>query len=212
MKVLRILIAIVLGYFTGTFNPAYLIGKTRGFDIRETGTGNAGTTNAMYVLGKRAGLIVFASDVLKTILVMSLVAWIWPEPEYLMLLAGVSCFIGHAFPYYMDFKGGKGSACFLGMVIRISPWMIPLMVLIAFVISFATDIAFLFPVSAIVIYPFIVYHMDQDIICTLVMAILIPLTLYLHRMNLGKVRSGEENGFREVMFRKVKGYGKDAQR
>ena len=115
---LRIL-CLAIGYVFGMFQTAYILGKTKGIDIRDYGSGNAGTTNAMRILGTKAGFTVFAGDLLKSVLALLLVGLLFgkshPDTVYLLkewAFAGVV--LGHDFPFYMNFKGGKGVAVMAG--------------------------------------------------------------------------------------------------
>ena len=114
-------VCLVIGYIFGLFQTAYILGKSKGIDIRDYGSGNAGTTNAMRILGTKAGLIVFIGDMLKALLALLLVGAIFgkshPEAVYLLKVwtfAGVV--LGHDYPVYMNFKGGKGVAVMAGFV------------------------------------------------------------------------------------------------
>ena len=115
------IVCLAIGYVFGLFQTAYIVGRTRGIDIREHGSGNSGTTNAMRILGKKAGLIVFLGDVLKSLLALLLVGFLFgkthPEAVYLLktwTFAGVV--LGHDYPFYMGFRGGKGVAVMAGYV------------------------------------------------------------------------------------------------
>lgn len=106
------LICLVIGYVFGLFQTAYFYGKAHGIDIREHGSGNSGTTNALRVLGTKAGLIVFAGDCLKCMIAVWIVRLTFgqshPETLYLLCLyAGMGAILGHNYPFYMNFKGEK---------------------------------------------------------------------------------------------------------
>lgn len=115
------ILCLILGYVFGIFQTAYFVGKIHGIDIREHGSGNAGTTNALRVLGKKAGIFVFAGDFLKCFLVIWL-AWLLfrkSAPQILPLLkiyAAAGCILGHNFPVQLGFRGGKGIACTAGLL------------------------------------------------------------------------------------------------
>lgn len=119
------LTALIIGYGFGLFQTAYLIGRMHGIDIRTRGSGNAGTTNAMRTMGKRTGIIVMIADILKCILAV-FVVWLLigrhhPEMDYLLRTwTGFGCVIGHNYPFYMGFRGGKGMACTTGFINSIS--------------------------------------------------------------------------------------------
>lgn len=122
--ILRIAV-LLIGYLFGNFQTAYFYGKAHGIDIREHGSGNAGTTNTLRVLGKKAGLVVFVGDILKTFLPVFLLGLIIDLyfPEYagikylLKLYCGFGTVLGHNYPFYLGFKGGKGIAASSGMML-----------------------------------------------------------------------------------------------
>ena len=127
------LLCLMVGYFFGAFQTAYFYGKMHGIDIRTMGSGNAGTTNTLRVLGTKAGMIVLLGDVLKTILAITvargfIIANLAPEgTEYLYVLyTAAGAILGHNFPFYMQFKGGKGIASTFGLILAFHPWFIPM--------------------------------------------------------------------------------------
>lgn len=130
-------ICLVIGYVFGLFQTAYFYGKAHGIDIREHGSGNSGTTNALRVLGTKAGLIVFAGDCLKCMLAILLVRILFGgsqgDIKYLLsLYAAAGAILGHNFPFYMNFKGGKGIAATAGLVLSFHPYFIPVGVILFF--------------------------------------------------------------------------------
>ena len=115
-------ICLLIGYVFGLFQTAYFYGKAKGIDIRKYGSGNAGTTNALRVLGTKAGLIVLAGDCLKCIVAVCITKALFttghPENIYLLCLyTGAGSIIGHNFPFYMGFKGGKGISSTSGFIL-----------------------------------------------------------------------------------------------
>lgn len=115
------LICLVIGYVCGLFQTAYIYGKSKGIDIREKGSGNAGTTNTLRVFGAKAGLIVLLGDVLKCAIACLIARYfivpMFPDEKYLLILyAAAGAILGHDFPFYMNFKGGKGIAATAGLI------------------------------------------------------------------------------------------------
>ncbi|MDE5590131.1 MAG: glycerol-3-phosphate 1-O-acyltransferase PlsY [Acetatifactor sp.] len=132
------IICLAIGYVFGLFQTAYFYGKAHGIDIREHGSGNAGTTNTLRVLGTKAGLIVFAGDCLKCMAAVWLVRLIFGNTHHdiiylLCLYTGAGAILGHNYPFYLNFKGGKGIAATAGMVLSFHPWFIITGVLLFFV-------------------------------------------------------------------------------
>lgn len=123
------IIALIVGYVLGLFQTGYLVGKVHHIDIRQKGSGNAGTTNALRVMGWKAGAFTFLGDVLKCILAVVLIRYIYRDTEIAPLLgmyAGLGATLGHNFPFYLKFKGGKGIAVMAGLIAATSVWMIPI--------------------------------------------------------------------------------------
>ena len=136
MLLTRVL-CIIIGYVFGLFQTAFFYGKAHGIDIREHGSGNSGTTNALRVLGTKAGLIVFAGDCLKCIFAVALTKLLfgetYPDAKYLLALyTAAGTILGHNFPFYMGFKGGKGIAATAGLILAFHPYFIPMGVILFF--------------------------------------------------------------------------------
>lgn len=120
------ILALLLGYAFGLFQSGYIYGRSQGIDIRNEGSGNAGTTNSLRVLGLKAGIFTFLGDSLKAVFAV-LVAWVIFHEKYpdsvalLQFYAGFGVVLGHNFPFYLGFKGGKGIACTAGVILAIYP-------------------------------------------------------------------------------------------
>ena len=124
------IICIIIGYVFGMFQTAFFYGKMHGIDIREHGSGNAGTTNTLRVLGTKAGLIVFAGDVLKCMIAVWITTLIFKgshadEIYLLKLYTAAGAILGHNYPFYLKFKGGKGIAATAGLILAFHPYFIP---------------------------------------------------------------------------------------
>ena len=116
------LICLVIGYVFGLFQTSYFLGKSKGIDIRDYGSGNAGTTNTLRVLGTKAGLLVMIVDICKCIIAVWIVRLTFgaahPDIKYLLCLyTGAGAVMGHNYPFYIGFKGGKGIAATGGLIL-----------------------------------------------------------------------------------------------
>ncbi len=147
MQIFYRVICVIIGYIFGLFQTGYIYGKLNHVDIRDYGSGNAGTTNAMRVLGKKAGIITYLGDMLKGVLagcvVRLLCAFVFDigsgdafiSMEYILIMyAGMGVVLGHNYPFYMGFKGGKGIAASSGVVISMFFWPIIVIDLLTFMI------------------------------------------------------------------------------
>ncbi|WP_432629923.1 glycerol-3-phosphate 1-O-acyltransferase PlsY [Brotaphodocola sp.] len=134
------LICLVMGYVFGLFQTGYLYSRSKHMDIRNYGSGNSGSTNVLRVMGKKAGLVVFLGDAGKMILACLLTRVIFrSQPEFLylyLLYTGFGVILGHNFPFYMGFKGGKGIAASAGLLAS-TDWRLMLICLVVFVMAVA---------------------------------------------------------------------------
>lgn len=113
------LVCLAIGYVFGLFQTGYIYGKMHNIDIRQHGSGNAGTTNVLRTLGKKAGIIVFFGDAFKTIFACAAARMIFaghPDVDLFALWAGFGAILGHNFPFYLGFRGGKGIASTAGIL------------------------------------------------------------------------------------------------
>ena len=139
------IVCLLIGYVFGLFQTAFFYGKAHGIDIRQHGSGNSGTTNTLRVLGTKAGLIVFAGDCLKCIAAVVIVRLIFSSSHqdmiYLLCLyTGAGTILGHDFPFYMGFKGGKGIAATAGLILSFHPYFIIMGLICFFGIFFTTHL------------------------------------------------------------------------
>ena len=200
--------SLLIGYLFGIFQTAYIYGKMNGIDIREHGSGNAGTTNALRVLGKKAGAIVFAGDFLKCFLVIHLVKLIFNNMAadilpLVGLYAATGCILGHNFPIQLGFRGGKGIACTAGLLaafdIRIG--VIALVTFLAIVIITryvslgSMVIVTEFALFIIIFGQLGLYHMAQAPLIEMYVlaAFLAGMAIYRHRANIVRLLNGTEN-------------------
>lgn len=127
----RLLLCVLMGYLIGCISPSYLIGRKKGYDVRTSGSCNAGASNTVIMAGKAAGIFVALFDILKATAACKLGAALLPELEYAWQIAGVSCVAGHMFPVFLGFRGGKGFACLGGVVLAHSAKVFLLMLALA---------------------------------------------------------------------------------
>ena len=209
------LICLAIGYVCGLFQTGYLVGMMSHVDIRKKGSGNAGTTNALRVLGWKAGLMTFAGDVIKCVAAFLIVRFMYQGNDSLPLLAlyaGAGVTLGHNFPFYMNFKGGKGIAVMAGLVVVNSFWHLPeslllIPVTLAFFLvpvivtryisvgSLAAYTAFL--VEMIIIGQMGWFEMEAARCYEfyVVLFLLTALAWYRHRANIKRLLAGTENKF-----------------
>lgn len=201
-------IVAVIAYLIGSINFSIIISKKMaGFDIREKGSGNAGTTNMLRAVGKKAAVITLICDILKgvvAILIAVLAGKIVKNLDNALLvqLAGIFVIIGHAFPIFFKFKGGKGIATSLG-VLLMTNWQIGLICLVfALVLIALTRMVSVGSIAAGILFPVLVAFINQNYIVPtsnsnwsyLVFSIIIALlVIFNHRANVQRILNGTEN-------------------
>ena len=131
------LAALAIGYLFGTFQTGYIYGKLNGVDIRNYGSGNTGATNSLRTFGWKGGVLTFVGDCLKAILAIVVVKLLLGESfegneRILELYAGMGAVLGHNFPFYLKFKGGKGIACTLAVAFAVCPGTVPVCLTVFF--------------------------------------------------------------------------------
>ena len=151
----KIIVTVLASYLVGSINPSYIIGRLKGIDIRKQGSGNAGASNATVVLGKWVGIFSGVFDILKATGVMLLFPLIFGDIPYLAECAGVACIVGHIFPIFMNFKGGKGLACFGGLVLAIDPRLFGLILAAEILLLLLVDYICIVPITAVIIIPIV---------------------------------------------------------
>ena len=135
------LLCVVIGYLFGLIQTGYIYGKIKNIDIRKHGSGNAGTTNALRTLGWKAGVITFIGDCLKCVLAVAIIRLIFIQDLHVELYAmytGLGAVLGHNFPFYLNFKGGKGIAATAGLIAAFHPYFIVVELSVFLIIFFTT--------------------------------------------------------------------------
>lgn len=216
MAILARVLCLLIGYGLGSISTSYLYGKAKGIDVREHGSGNAGTTNTLRVMGRKAGAIVLAGDMLKTFLAILLTwlifHWFFPDMDYLLrIYTGAGVILGHDYPFYMKFKGGKGIACSGAMILSFYWGIIPASVVIFFGIFFLTHYVSLasiflylgFMAQLVIFGQSGLLGMSQPALIEMyiVAALLTALALFQHRENIKRLIKGEE---RQTILKKTK--------
>ena len=215
------LLCIVIGYVCGLFQTAFIYGKMHGIDIRKVGSGNAGTTNTLRVLGTKAGLIVLLGDILKTMLAIGIVKlFICPiQPDgmryILIYYTALGAILGHNFPFYIGFKGGKGIAATAGLIFSINPWFILVGVIMFFTPFFTlhyVSLGSLLVYLGFVIQTVVMGEMGMlgtmtrpELIELYIIAIvLMAMAYWRHRSNIVKLLNGTER--KTYLFNKPEGH------
>ena len=189
-------IVVLLGYLLGTCNLALLLAKLKHVDL-SAGSGNPGASNAMILMGWKAGILVGLHDIGKAALAVALARWLFPQLPYAGGLAGAACILGHMFPFYRRFRGGKGFASYIG-VIAILNWRYALILGAAIIaLVLITDYIVAGTMATVVSFP--IYNaIRQQYVTALLLAAATLLIIWKHRENLVRICRGTEIGVRSA--------------
>lgn len=189
---MRYLLCVIISYLIGTFNPSYIVGVKKCINVKEKGSKNAGASNALILFGKVVGVVCALLDIGKACLAIALCRKIFSGLSYVFAIAGTSCIIGHIFPFYLKFKGGKGLACLGGVVLMFDFRYFLLLLAAELVIALATDYICFVPITASVIFPVSYGILRGDVIGALILGISAVVMLAKHIENIKRMRKGEE--------------------
>lgn len=200
---MQITLSLLLGYLLGALNPAALFGKLKNVDLKKTGTKNLGASNATIVLGRGYGAIVMVFDILKAYFAGKIAKWLFPQLVIAGYLAALGAILGHVFPFYMQFQGGKGLAAFGGMVCFHSPWVLLFYLTVGVGLMLLFNYSVFLPLFAAVTFPIIALVQTGDVGIFLVSLGAGILVAWRHWENIGKIKRGEETPVRQVVATKV---------
>ena len=192
----KVFLIILISYFIGNFSSAYILGTViKDKDIRKYGSGNAGATNALRVFGPKIGLTAFGLDILKGIIAVSI------GNHFLgyngALIAAIFVVIGHDWPVFLKFKGGKGIATSLGVILYLHLPTALICMAIGFFVIYKTKYVSLGSMIATILVPIVGSILNRPfnsrfLICTLILA---GMAIFRHRSNIKRLKNGEESKF-----------------
>ena len=196
---MKYILIILIGYLLGCSNMAFYIAKLKKADLRSSGTGNLGASNAVVLLGWKAGVLTAVHDVGKAAIVVLLAKWLFPQLEYAGAVAGVSCVLGHIFPFYLRFRGGKGFASYFGMTLALN-WKLALVIAAAVIIvTVITDYIVCGTLTTIITVPIYLGIHHSSFLLAMILCIATAVIAYKHRENYPRMLNGTELGLRSAV-------------
>lgn len=196
---MKYILAVLLGYLLGCSSMAFYIGKMKRKDIRTAGSGNLGASNATVLFGWGAGVTVALHDIGKAVIAVFLAKCLFPELEYAGAAAGVACVLGHIFPFYLGFRGGKGLASYFGMTLALN-WKLALIVAAVIVLAtLITDFISVGALSSIVVVPVYMGVATHNLILVAILCVATMVMFVKHWENIVRIAKGEEIGLRRTV-------------
>ena len=195
---MRYLLVILCAYVLGSSSMSFYLSKLNGVELRDKGSKNLGASNAMLLMGWKAGILVALHDIGKAVVAVLVARYLFPNLPYAGVAAGVASVLGHIFPFYLKFKGGKGFASFVGMVLALNwKYALVLIVLIALV-TLITDYIVSGTITAVVLSPIYFGIAERSVIFPCIILIATAVILYKHRENFVRMYKGTEIGLRSA--------------
>lgn len=192
------IVYVVIGYFIGCIQSAYIVGKFMGhIDIRKYGSGNAGSTNVLRVMGKKAAIFTFIGDVLKPLFAILICQIIFKEydRQLLVLYSGLGVIMGHVWPIFLKFKGGKGVASAVSLIyFGFLDWPITFIIVTLWIISvgltkYVSVGSVLFAIAIPILLTIFKYPLEYIVVGTMIMLVIV----YKHIPNIQRLLKGTEN-------------------
>ncbi|MGV8145884.1 MAG: glycerol-3-phosphate 1-O-acyltransferase PlsY [Alkaliphilus sp.] len=196
-----------LSYLIGSIQPAYIIGKARGIDIRKHGSGNAGASNVLMTIGKKQGMFVAIVDISKAFLPVFLYSLfmgneiLFNDYNLNMSVIVIGVVLGHDYPFYMQYKGGKGTSCYIGILLGLNPFLGLISMFIIFLFTLITDYIALGTLALVVTAPIVaIIYFKISIYVFASLVIISMLSTYKHRQNFVDIIKGKETKVRKTLF------------
>ena len=192
------IMAALIGYLFGCSSMALYLSKWKGIDLRKGGSKNLGASNALMLMGWKAAVLVGAHDIGKAWLAIFMVKRLFPGVEMVGFIAGVCYVLGHMYPFYLRFKGGKGFADYIGMMLALNFKAALVIIGVLVVLTLVTDYIVVGTVTTVVGYPAWVAYQTHSILAVCLLLVATGAILYKHRMNCVRIVNGTEPGFRRA--------------
>lgn len=190
--------SVILGYLLGCSSMAYYIGLLKKKDIRTAGSGNLGASNATVLFGWGAGIAVAVHDIGKAFLAVVLAKLLFPGAEHVGAAAGVACVLGHIFPFYLKFRGGKGLASYFGMTLALN-WKLALIVAAVIILAtLITDFISVGALSTIVVVPAYTAIVERSVLLAGILCVATVVMFFKHWENIVRIAKHEEIGLRST--------------
>lgn len=201
------ILSLGMGYLIGCISPAAFVAKKKNVDLKSEGTKNLGATNTALVLGKHAGYFVLFFDMVKSIFSYKLARFLFPQLVAAGIIACIGVILGHCFPVFMNFQGGKGLAAFGGLVLAHSVKLFLILLSFGIFVAFLMDYGVYLAISAATLFPILNYIRSGNLEESIIAAIASAIIIMMHWTNLRRAITGEDpihtrDGLKKIFGRK----------
>ena len=201
-------LSIGMGYLIGCISPASWISRKKNVDLKQEGTKNLGATNTALVLGKSAGIFVMIFDIAKSVFSYKLARLIFPYLRIAGILACIGTILGHCYPIFLHFQGGKGLAAFGGLILAYNPWFFPAIVIPGIILMLIFNTGVVAPLYGCIMFPILVGWFSRNYFDTLAVLIASGIIFMTHLSNFRLAKNKNDvvktNEFMSIVFGKEK--------
>ena len=192
------IIIVLISYLIGSSSMSYYLGRLNNINVSKKGSGNLGASNMVVIMGWKAGFLVAIHDILKAVIAVVISRYLFADLPYVGEIAGIACVIGHIFPFYLKFKGGKGLASYIGMTIALD-WKFAVgLIILCAIVTLITDYIVTATFTTIFAVPAYFGLVNLNIISCCILLIGTAIMIYKHRENITRLRNGTEIGLRSA--------------
>lgn len=195
------LLILLLSYFIGSISFSVIFSrKFAGFDVREKGSKNAGTTNVLRNVGKKAAAMTLICDILKgliSVVIAGIIAKIWEgtNVELMQYIAGFGAILGHTYPIFFEFRGGKGVATTIGVLLMLNPQVALICLVFGIILIAITKMVSVGSILSAILYPILIMFIGEKVILNIFLVSVLTslLIIFNHRENIKRIKEGTEN-------------------
>ena len=196
---MKIFHCFIIGYLLGAVSPSALLSKIKKTDLREKNTKNLGATNTMLTFGKIYGVLVMVFDVTKAVIAVNYASAVFPKMTYSGLVAGCAAVVGHIFPFYLKFKGGKGLAAYGGMILAVDPKLFLMLLVITIFAMLTVNYSVAMPITASILFPVLYTLRTRSVIHMVLSFAISALIVLVHIPNIYRIKNGNGVKIREYI-------------
>ena len=191
-------IVIIISYLIGTISPAMITARrVKKIDIRDVNSKNAGTSNIAMTLGMKYAVIVGLSDILKGAIPVAILRLVFPDNEIIWIVGGLSAVVGHIYPVFYGFRGGKGTATFGGMILAVFPLQAIVLAVFFYIVLIVSDFITTATIAVMIAIPIMMIIQGNENISIILVSIFSLFSIFLHRKNVMRIIRKEEIGLRK---------------
>lgn len=198
-------LCLVVGYLLGSISPSYFLSRGKGIDLKNVGQKNLGTTNAFMMLGKASGIIVMVTDFMKGFLAVKIAQLLFPEFGIAGITAGAAAILGHIFPFYLKFRGGKGLATLGGVILSTDVRGFLLLAVVGIAVMLISDWGCAASFSTAILYPFFYFMKSHSYISLVILELACICVIVKHCVNIPRLKEGKEPSVRAAVRKVLSG-------